>query len=320
MSKPVVTIRHVSKTFEGQKQPAIQNLSLSLESGQIIGLVGPDGAGKTTLIRLLLGLLLPGKGEISVLGLDPVKQTDALHGLIGYMPQKFGLYEDLTVQENMNLYADLKGLSAAEKKEQFETLLRFTGLAPFTNRLAGRLSGGMKQKLGLGCSLLGHPRFLLLDEPGVGVDPISRRELMKMVRGLAQDGITILWSTSYLDEAEHFDTVLVLDEGKLLYAGPPANLTKTVAGDAFFVQRTRLAPRPLLRSILKSGIPVTDAVIWGNQVRVVIQDKAVQKKFARYLKPTSARFEDAVINRLGGCPLMFPRWLKTCRFHRGKRL
>lgn len=124
MSKPVVTIRHVSKTFEGQKQPAIQNLSLSLESGQIIGLVGPDGAGKTTLIRLLLGLLLPGKGEISVLGLDPVKQTDALHGLIGYMPQKFGLYEDLTVQENMNLYADLKGLSAAEKKEQFETLLR----------------------------------------------------------------------------------------------------------------------------------------------------------------------------------------------------
>lgn len=303
MSKPVVTIRHVSKTFEGQKQPAIQNLSLSLESGQIIGLVGPDGAGKTTLIRLLLGLLLPGKGEISVLGLDPVKQTDALHGLIGYMPQKFGLYEDLTVQENMNLYADLKGLSAAEKKEQFETLLRFTGLEPFTNRLAGRLSGGMKQKLGLGCSLLGHPRFLLLDEPGVGVDPISRRELMKMVRGLAQDGITILWSTSYLDEAEHFDTVLVLDEGKLLYAGPPADLTKTVAGDAFFVQRTRLAPRPLLRSILKSGIPVTDAVIWGNQVRVVIQDKAVQKKFARYLKPTSARFEDAVINRLGGCPL-----------------
>ena len=303
MSKPVVTIRHVSKTFEGQKQPAIQNLSLSLESGQIIGLVGPDGAGKTTLIRLLLGLLLPGKGEISVLGLDPVKQTDALHGLIGYMPQKFGLYEDLTVQENMNLYADLKGLNAAEKKEQFETLLRFTGLEPFTNRLAGRLSGGMKQKLGLGCSLLGHPRFLLLDEPGVGVDPISRRELMKMVRGLAQDGITILWSTSYLDEAEHFDTVLVLDEGKLLYAGPPANLTKTVAGDAFFVQRTRLAPRPLLRSILKSGIPVMDAVIWGNQVRVVIQDKAVQKKFARYLKPTSARFEDAVINRLGGCPL-----------------
>ena len=303
MSKPVVTIRHVSKTFEGQKQPAIQNLSLSLESGQIIGLVGPDGAGKTTLIRLLLGLLLPGKGEISVLGLDPVKQTDALHGLIGYMPQKFGLYEDLTVQENMNLYADLKGLNAAEKKEQFETLLRFTGLEPFTNRLAGRLSGGMKQKLGLGCSLLGHPRFLLLDEPGVGVDPISRRELMKMVRGLAQDGITILWSTSYLDEAEHFDTVLVLDEGKLLYAGPPANLTKTVAGDAFFVQGTRLAPRPLLRSILKSGIPVMDAVIWGNQVRVVIQDKAVQKKFARYLKPTSARFEDAVINRLGGCPL-----------------
>ena len=303
MSKPVVTIRHVSKTFEGQKQPAIQNLSLSLESGQIIGLVGPDGAGKTTLIRLLLGLLLPGKGEISVLGLEPVKQTDALHGLIGYMPQKFGLYEDLTVQENMNLYADLKGLNAAEKKEQFETLLRFTGLAPFTNRLAGRLSGGMKQKLGLGCSLLGHPRFLLLDEPGVGVDPISRRELMKMVRGLAQDGITILWSTSYLDEAEHFDTVLVLDEGKLLYAGPPANLTKTVAGDAFFVQGTRLAPRPLLRSILKSGIPVMDAVIWGNQVRVVIQDKAVQKKFARYLKPTSARFEDAVINRLGGCPL-----------------
>lgn len=303
MNKPVVTVRHLFKNFAGQSKPAIQNLSLTLDAGQIIGLVGPDGAGKTTLIRLLLGLLVPTKGHISVLGLDPVAQTDDLHELIGYMPQKFGLYEDLTVQENMNLYADLKGLNASEKKEQFETLLRFTGLAPFTDRLAGRLSGGMKQKLGLGCSLLGHPRFLLLDEPGVGVDPISRRELMKMVRGLVKDGITVLWSTSYLDEAEHFDTVLLLDGGKLLYAGKPAQLTKTVAGDAFLTQQVRLAPRPLLRRILKSGEPVVDAVIWGNRVRLVIKDKDVQRKFARYLKPIPARFEDAVINRLGGCPL-----------------
>lgn len=302
MIKPVVRIEHLFKRFPGQEADALHDLSFDLTGGQIIGLVGPDGAGKTTLIRLLLGLLLPTAGSVSVLGIDPEHQMDKLHYLIGYMPQKFGLYEDLTVQENLNLYADLKELTPSDKRDQFKMLLKFTGLEPFTERLAGRLSGGMKQKLGLACALLGDPRFLLLDEPGVGVDPISRRELMFMVRQLSRDGKTILWSTSYLDEAADFDDVMLLGGGRLLYHGSPGELTKRIKGNVFLTQHTKLAPRPLLRHILKSRFPVDDAVIWGNAVRLVIRDKDTQTKFARYLKPVKPRFEDAVITLLGGCP------------------
>lgn len=302
MIKPVVRIEHLFKRFPGQEADALHDLSFDLTGGQIIGLVGPDGAGKTTLIRLLLGLLLPTAGSVSVLGIDPENQMDKLHYLIGYMPQKFGLYEDLTVQENLNLYADLKELTPSDKRDQFKMLLKFTGLEPFTERLAGRLSGGMKQKLGLACALLGDPRFLLLDEPGVGVDPISRRELMLMVRQLSRDGKTILWSTSYLDEAADFDDVMLLGGGHLLYHGSPGELTKRIKGNVFQTQHTKLAPRPLLRHILKSRFPVDDAVIWGNAVRLVIRDKDTQTKFARYLKPVKPRFEDAVITLLGGCP------------------
>lgn len=302
MIKPVVRIEHLFKRFPGQEADALHDLSFDLTGGQIIGLVGPDGAGKTTLIRLLLGLLLPTAGSVSVLGIDPENQMDKLHYLVGYMPQKFGLYEDLTVQENLNLYADLKELTPSDKRDQFKMLLKFTGLEPFTGRLAGRLSGGMKQKLGLACALLGDPRFLLLDEPGVGVDPISRRELMFMVRQLSRDGKTILWSTSYLDEAADFDDVMLLGGGHLLYHGSPGELTKRIKGNVFQTQHTKLAPRPLLRHILKSRFPVDDAVIWGNAVRLVIRDKDTQTKFARYLKPVKPRFEDAVITLLGGCP------------------
>lgn len=302
MIKPVVRIEHLFKRFPGQEADALHDLSFDLTGGQIIGLVGPDGAGKTTLIRLLLGLLLPTAGSVSVLGIDPENQMDKLHYLVGYMPQKFGLYEDLTVQENLNLYADLKELTPSDKRDQFKMLLKFTGLEPFTERLAGRLSGGMKQKLGLACALLGDPRFLLLDEPGVGVDPISRRELMFMVRQLSRDGKTILWSTSYLDEAADFDDVMLLGGGHLLYHGSPGELTKRIKGNVFQTQHTKLAPRPLLRHILKSRFPVDDAVIWGNAVRLVIRDKDTQTKFARYLKPVKPRFEDAVITLLGGCP------------------
>lgn len=302
MIKPVVRIEHLFKRFPGQEADALHDLSFDLTGGQIIGLVGPDGAGKTTLIRLLLGLLLPTAGSVSVLGIDPENQMDKLHYLVGYMPQKFGLYEDLTVQENLNLYADLKELTPSDKRDQFKMLLKFTGLEPFTGRLAGRLSGGMKQKLGLACALLGDPRFLLLDEPGVGVDPISRRELMFMVRQLSRDGKTILWSTSYLDEAADFDDVMLLGGGRLLYHGSPGELTKRIKGNVFLTQHTKLAPRPLLRHILKSRFPVDDAVIWGNAVRLVIRDKDTQTKFARYLKPVKPRFEDAVITLLGGCP------------------
>lgn len=215
-----VVIKNLVKTFSSIT--AIDNLSLNIEKGKITGLIGADGAGKTTLIRLVIGLLVPDSGEISTLGLNPVTQKSELNPKIGYMPQKFGLYEDLTVIENLKLYADLK-----EVPYDFEKLLEFTSLKPFQDRLAGALSGGMKQKLGLACTLLGSPDFLVLDEPSVGVDPISRRDLMKMVRDLITPETTVLWSTAYLDEAHSFDTAVVLNNGKVIYEGKPHDLAST---------------------------------------------------------------------------------------------
>ncbi|MDD3435741.1 MAG: ATP-binding cassette domain-containing protein [Candidatus Gastranaerophilales bacterium] len=226
---PSVEIKNLTKQF-AQGEPAIDNLTLNIEKGKITGLIGPDGAGKTTLIRLIAGLLTPSKGEITTLELSPVQQRDLLNTKIGYMPQKFGLYEDLSVIENLNLYADLKGILKPEKEELFNKVLDITDLNNFRPRLAGALSGGMKQKLGLACTLLGKPDLLLLDEPSVGVDPISRRELIKMVRELTDEGMTIFWSTAYLDEAHSFDNCIVMNEGKIIYSGLPHNLSETTTG------------------------------------------------------------------------------------------
>lgn len=226
-----IEIKNLTKQFKNSKEPAIDNLNLSIETGKITGLIGPDGAGKTTLIRLLSGLLLPTSGEISTLGFNPTTQKNLITERIGYMPQKFGLYEDLSIMENLIFYAQLKGIE--DKKEQaklFDKLLKMTDLSKFTQRLAGDLSGGMKQKLGLACSLLGSPELLLLDEPSVGVDPISRRELMKMVKELTSGGITVLWSTAYLDEAHSFDNCIVMNEGKIIYQGLPHELSPTTEG------------------------------------------------------------------------------------------
>ena len=296
----VAQITNLCKTFKSPDITAIDGLTLSLPKGEVIGLVGPDGAGKTTLIRLLLGLLVPSSGKISVLGLNPATHTHELHQKIGYMPQKFGLYEDLSVKENMNLYAELKGLTEQEKNEQFEWLLKFTGLKPFTSRLAGNLSGGMKQKLGLGCTLLGKPEFLLLDEPGVGVDPISRRELMKMVYSLRDQGITVLWSTSYLDEAENFDSVLLLNEGKLIFNGLPAELTQKLLGRVFQSKNPLDNPRLYLRKIIKENTNLVDAVISGRFVRIVSTDNQLSQAVSADFVPVKPRFEDAVIDILGG--------------------
>lgn len=301
MTNYVANITNLVKKFGDNT--AINDISVSLEEGKIIGLVGPDGAGKTTFIRLLLGLLLPTSGSIKVLGLNPATDVDELHKYIGYMPQKFGLYEDLSVIENLNLYADLKNISREEKDATFKMLLDFTGLQPFQTRLAGNLSGGMKQKLGLACALLGKPKFLLLDEPGVGVDPISRRELMKMVRNLAQNNMTILWSTSYLDEAEGFDEVMLFNEGKMIYNGIPSMLTQTMEGNVFLARKNDMKNRALLRTLLKSGKKIVDAVIEGDAVRLVVKDDAVKKEFQDFITPVKPKFEDAVIDVLGGTPL-----------------
>ena len=200
------------------------------------GLVGPDGAGKTTLIRLLAGLMLPTAGEIIVCGDDTQSETSHLRHMVSYMPQRFGLYEDLSVAENLRLYADLRGVVGAERDAAFGGCSSFTAWLPLPARLAGKLSGGMKQKLGLACALIHTPRLLLLDEPSVGVDPISRRELWRMVYDLVDEGIGVVWSTAYLDEAERCSTVLLLNEGQQLYFGPPKELTARTAGRSFLLE------------------------------------------------------------------------------------
>ncbi|EOL8936210.1 ATP-binding cassette domain-containing protein [Cronobacter dublinensis] len=294
------------KRFAGLAKPAVAPLSVTVQAGSVTGLVGPDGAGKTTLMRILAGLMRPDEGRVRVLGLDPITQENALHAVLGYMPQKFGLYEDLTVQENLNLYADLRSVTGPARQETFARLLEFTALGPFTGRLAGKLSGGMKQKLGLACTLVGQPKVLLLDEPGVGVDPISRRELWQMVHALAGDGMLILWSTSYLDEAEQCREVLLLNEGELLYQGAPQALTEKMAGRSLLLRRSGGDNRALLREVMQ--LPgVGDATIQGAAVRVIVKEGADTGPLHALpdttLRDTAPRFEDAFIDLAGGAAL-----------------
>lgn len=300
----LVEIRNLSKRFNPALPPALSDIQAVIPKGKIVGMAGPDGAGKTTLIRLIAGLLRPTSGTITVAGLSTLYDSDKISSIIGYMPQKFGLYEDLTVLQNLNLYADLKGVPKDEKKKEFEKMLKFTSLAPFIDRLAGALSGGMKQKLGLACALLKKPSLLLLDEPSVGVDPISRRELWKMVHALIQEGISVVWSTAYLDEAEKCDSVLLLNEGKLLYQGPPDDLTKRVQGRTFKLEGIQGSRRQELKKALLQP-NVIDGVIQGEDVRVVVKEALnppLEVTSPVQIIPIPPRFEDAFIDILGGGP------------------
>lgn len=305
MTEALVTIQNLSKIFAPEQAPALNAINADIPKGKIVGLAGPDGAGKTTLIRLIAGLLLPTEGIITVDGYDTVKNSEMIHVITGYMPQKFGLYEDLTVMQNLVLYADLRGLLGKEREETFEKILKFTELAPFTNRLAGDLSGGMKQKLGLGCALIKKPTLLLLDEPSVGVDPISRRELWKMVNALVAEGISVLWSTAYLNEVENCHTVLLLNEGKLLYSGTPQALTQRVENRVFKITNIQGNRRKLLFQLLNHK-NVIDGVIQGSDLRIVTREKGIPSFSTEGIlfevKEQTPRFEDAFIDILGGGP------------------
>ncbi|MDD5136145.1 MAG: ABC transporter ATP-binding protein [Candidatus Omnitrophica bacterium] len=214
-------IKASSLTRKFGNTTAVDNISLEVEEGEIFGLVGPDGAGKTTTMRLLTGILDPTSGEGWVYGKHIVKEADSLKDYIAYMSQRFGLYEDLTVMENVNFYADIYCVPPKERAGKIDELLGFSGLTPFKDRLAGKLSGGMKQKLGLACALIHTPKVLFLDEPTNGVDPVSRRDFWKILYDLLKQKVTILYSTSYLDEAERCKRVGLIDKGKLLKCDTP---------------------------------------------------------------------------------------------------
>ncbi len=308
MTDALVVLDTVRKIFPNTAKPALDGISSVLKPGQITGLVGPDGAGKTTLIRLMAGLLAPTSGRISVDHFDPIRDVDQLRTFIGYMPQKFGLYEDLSVIENLELHADLRELMGEERVTTFKRLLEFTDLARFTSRLAGNLSGGMKQKLGLACALLGRPKLLLLDEPSVGVDPISRRELWKMVHELIAQGMAVVWSTAYLDEAELCAEVLLMNEGQLIFSGKPAELTQRIHDRSLQIRQITGNRRQLLARALR--LPeVSDGVIQGHAVRLVLREGADYPNLKELdagdeaeLVPVLPRFEDAFIEALGGGP------------------
>ncbi|MFO7653839.1 MAG: ABC transporter ATP-binding protein [Candidatus Krumholzibacteriia bacterium] len=220
MSGPAVEVRGLRKAY-GETE-AVADLSFEVAAGEIVGLIGPDGAGKTTTMRIICGLLRPDAGEVAVLGMDVRHDARRIKERLGYMPQRFSLYPDLSVQENLRFFADLFGVTGEERRRQEERLLRFSRLADFRQRRAGRLSGGMKQKLALSCTLIHTPAVLLLDEPTTGVDPVSRQEFWRILRDLAGEGLALLVSTPYMDEAELCDRVLLMHRGRVIAAGTPA--------------------------------------------------------------------------------------------------
>jgi len=303
----ILEFRQVCKDFVSRRKRthALRNVSFRVRRGTVTGLIGPDGAGKTTLMRLAAGLLLADAGEIRVLGRDAAADSLAVQATIGYMPQHFGLYEELTVEENLDLYADLQGVPEEQRSQRYSELMAMTGLAPFTRRLAGRLSGGMKQKLGLACTLVRSPPLLLLDEPTVGVDPVSRRELWSIVyRLVQQQKMSVLLSTLYLDEAEHCHEVVILHEGAVLGQGPPASFRSPLHGRTWAVSIPAGKKRDIQGKL--SGAPgVVDAVIQGERVRLVLDAEPspeVSRSLAELagapLEPVPPRFEDSFIAML----------------------
>ena len=304
---PVVVGRDLRKLFrapgKGGEVRALAGVSIEVHAGELTALVGPDGAGKTTLIRLMAGLLTADGGTLRVLDIDPAVAPQRIQDRIGYMPQKFGLYEDLSVQENLDLYADLHGVSAEERTQRYPQLMQMTDLGRFTGRLAGRLSGGMKQKLGLACTLVRSPELLLLDEPTVGVDPLSRRELWAIVEQLVHDqGLTVLMSTSYLDEAERAARVLVLHEGKALAQSEPAAVTRVAASHSVVLDPGAGNSARTLQAKLLDDPRVIDAVPDGGLVRLVCASESQPGELVAGLEAMAVepRFEDGFMMLLRG--------------------
>ena len=261
MSGAAVALAGLSRSFGPLK--AVDGLTLEVGRGELFGIVGPDGAGKTTTLRMLAGVLRPTEGTVRVAGVDVGEDPEAVKPRIAYMAQRFGLYEDLTVEENLHFYADLHRVPKAERPKRLERLYAFSRLGEFRTRLAGKLSGGMKQKLSLSCCLVHHPEVLLLDEPTFGVDPISRRELWLILHEMVAEGVTVVVSTSYLDEAERCDRVVLLHEGRPLALDRPEALQASLEGSMLALRTDR--PRDA-RDVLRRSGTVQAASLFGETV------------------------------------------------------
>jgi ABC-2 type transport system ATP-binding protein len=268
-SSPAITVSSLSKRF-GAVQ-AVAGLSFEVYAGEIFGLVGPDGAGKTTTMRMLAGVLSADSGTVQVAGCDVVRDPESAKSELSYMSQRFGLYEDLTVDENLRFYADLFGVARKQRERRAQELLAAAGLSDFRRRLAGNLSGGMKQKLGLVCALIHTPKVLLLDEPTNGVDPVSRRDFWRILYELVAEGVAILTSTAYLDEAERCHRVALMHQGKLLFCDMPANLKAKFGKGVLSI--TASEPRRL-RSELKDAEGMSSLLLTGDGLHVVVDNAA----------------------------------------------
>ena len=305
----VVNAKALHKEFieptHKHKIEALKNINFSVNRGELTALVGPDGAGKTTLLRMIAGLMQATKGELCVLGFNMRSTPQSVHSLISYMPQRFGLYEDLSVQENLNLYADLQGVSPELRQERFKQLLEMTSLNEFSHRAAGNLSGGMKQKLGLACTLVRSPQLLLLDEPTVGVDPLSRQELWKIILQLVKnEQLTVIISTSYLDEAQRCNNVYLLNDGDIITRGSPQSLNVLAQDRCYlFTPKSGQKARIFQSQLLDNKTQVVDAVPQGGKVRCVLHKDASIEDIKRNLEyeacePVEARLEDAFMVEL----------------------
>ncbi|AUX87452.1 ABC transporter ATP-binding protein [Acinetobacter sp. ACNIH2] len=286
-------LKHVFKSQQKHIEDtcALQNINMQIRAGELTALVGPDGAGKTTFLRLIAGLYQPTTGVLEVLGLNVAEHAQAIQNRISYMPQRFGLYEDLSIIENLNLYADLHGVSKHDRQQRFDRLLKITDLTAFTQRLAGQLSGGMKQKLGLACTLVRSPELLLLDEPSVGVDPLSRRDLWTIIERLVQeDNLNVIISTAYMDEAERCDQVYVMYNGQVIQQGTPLQL-RTYAKDRTWqvLPPKHMKARVLQAALLENTKLYCDAVPKGEMVHFITQD--AYSEFPKQLLPEELKPE-----------------------------
>ena len=300
-STVALSMRGVTRRERGAGSALIHDISFDVKAGSLVALVGADGAGKTTLMRTAAGLLKPQEGDVCLFGENLYQNLNRLQAECGYMPQQFGLYADLSVRENLLLYADLFGLTDKAREARFTELLSMTGLAPFTERLAGKLSGGMKQKLGLACALLNRPKLLLLDEPSVGVDPLSRKELWRILIDSARTELTtVVVATTYMDEASLCDQVLVLEDGKLVLSDTPQAIAEHACGLFFAVNpATGEKVRDLQAGLLDDTECVLDAVPEAGSVRVLVREKgqsvALQERLRRELTALNPRLEDGYL-------------------------